>query len=74
MQKESKEKKESFYAIGGRVRESLYLGRPIFFLMYYESHMTLANLDISLSNGVVFLLQEHEDIFLNEIIPRHPPI
>ncbi|XP_021679453.2 uncharacterized protein LOC110664189 [Hevea brasiliensis] len=74
VQKESKERKVSLYARGREVRESLFLGKPMFLFMYSESCLTLTDLDPSLSNAAVSLLQEYEDVFLDEIPPGLPPI
>lgn len=42
--------------------------------MYFESYLTLTNLDIFLPSGVVYLLQEYDDVFPDEIPHRLPLI
>ncbi|XP_058009566.1 uncharacterized protein LOC131183225 [Hevea brasiliensis] len=73
-QKENREKKMSLYVKGKEVREALHCERPLCVLLYKEAYLSISDLDPNLPSGAISLLQEYDDVFLEELPPRLPPI
>jgi hypothetical protein len=70
-----KQKKQvSFYAKASDVKSAFYANQPIFVLLYKEACFNTNELDESLPNVVVSLLQEYEDMFPNDVPSGLPPI
>ncbi|XP_030963446.1 uncharacterized protein LOC115984553 [Quercus lobata] len=73
--KEKKQKKQwSFYAKASDVKNAFYTNQPIFVLLYKEACFNTNELDESLPSVVIFLLQEYEDMFPNDVPSGLPPI
>ena len=67
-------KQESFYAKASDVKNAFYTNQPIFVLLYKEACFNTNELDKSLPSVVVYLLQEYEDVFSNDVPSGLPPI
>ena len=72
--KKTRKKKASFYAKSSDVKSAFYTNQPIFVLLYKEACFNTNELDESLPNVVVSLLQEYEDMFPNDVPSGLPPI
>ena len=68
-----KEKQVSFYAKASDVKSAFYTNQPVFVLLYKEACFNTNELNESLPS-VVFLLQEYEDMFPNDVPNGLPPI
>ena len=64
----------SFYAKSSDVKSAFYTNQPIFVLLYKEACFNTNELNESLPNVVVSLLQEYEDMFPNDVPSGLPPI
>ena len=71
--KKTRKKKASFYAKSSDVKSVFYTNQPIFVLLYKEACFNTNELDESLPNVVVSLLQEYEDMFPNDVPSGLPP-
>ncbi|KAJ9707443.1 hypothetical protein PVL29_002460 [Vitis rotundifolia] len=60
-------KQRSFYAKARDVKNAFYTNQPIFVLLYKEVCFNTNELDESLPNVIVSLLQEYEDVFPNDV-------
>ena len=68
------ERKTNFYAKASEVKRALFLNKPMIVLLYKEAVFNTNQLDTSLPNSIVSLLQEFEDVFLEEIPKGLPPM
>ena len=68
------EEKLNFYAKASEVKRALFLNKPMIVLLCKETLFNPNQLDTSLPNSIVSLLQEFEDVFLEEIPKGLPPI
>ena len=66
--------KVSFYARESEVKRAFFADRPMIFLVYKESYLTLDETNQSLPSLAVSLLQEFEDVFPEEMPNELPPI
>ena len=66
--------KVCFYAIESEVKRAFFADRPIIFLVYKDSYLNLDETNQSLSSLAVFLLQEFENVFPEEMPNELPPI
>ena len=62
-----KNRKTNFYARASEVKKALFLKKPTIVLLYKEALFNTNQLDTSLPNSIVSLLQEFEDVFPEEI-------
>ena len=72
--REKQKKQASFYAKTSNVKSAFYTNQSIFVLLYKEACFNTNELDESLPNVVVSLLQEYEDMFPNDVPSGLPPI
>ena len=72
--KKKTNKQTSFYAKSSDVKSAFYTNQPIFVLLYKEACFNTNELNESLPNVVVSLLQEYEDMFPNDVPSGLPPI
>ena len=70
----NEKKKNNFYAKASEVKRALFLNKSMIVLLYKETHFNTNQLDTSLPNSIVSLLQEFEDVFPEEIPKGLPPI
>ena len=68
------ERKTNFYARASEVKKALFLNKPTIVLLYKETLFNTNQLDTSLPNSIVSLLQQFEDVFPEEIPNGLPPI
>ncbi|XP_040990923.1 uncharacterized protein LOC121238148, partial [Juglans microcarpa x Juglans regia] len=66
--------KVSFYARESEVKRAFFADRPMIFLVYKESYLTLDETNQFLPSLAVSLLQEFEDVFPDEMPNELPPI
>ena len=69
-----KERKTNFYARASEVKRALFLNKPMIVLLYKEALFNTNQLYTSLTSSIVYLLQEFEDVFLEEILKGLPLI
>ena len=72
--REKQKKQASFYAKVSDVKSAFYTNQPIFVFLYKEVCVNTNELDESLPNVVVSLLQEYKDMFPNNMPNGLPPI
>lgn len=60
----------SIYAKASDVKSTFYTKKPVFVLLYKEACFNSNKIDESLSNVIVSLLQEYEDVFPNDVPSR----
>ena len=68
------ERKTNFYAKASEVKRTLFLNKLMIVLLYKETLFNTNQLDPSLPSSIVFLLQEFEDVFSEEIPKGLPHI
>ena len=56
------------------VKNAFYTNQPIFVFLYKETCFNANELDESLLSVVIYLLQEYEDMFPNDVPNGLPPI
>jgi hypothetical protein len=66
--------KMSFYAKESEVKRAFLVDQSMIFLVYKESYLNLDETNQSLPSLAVFLLQEFEDVFPEEMPSGLPPI
>jgi hypothetical protein len=66
-------KQPNFYTREGEIKSAFYTNKPMILLMYKKAYFNSNDLDHVVHSMIVFLLQEFDDIFLEDIPNRLPP-
>jgi hypothetical protein len=67
-------KQPYFYAREGEVKSTYYSNQPIILLVYKEVHFNINKFNLYTLSFCVSLLQKFDDVFLDEIPSRLPPV
>ena len=66
-------KQPNFYTREGEIKSAFYTNKPMILLMYKKAYYNSNDLDHVVHSMIVFLLQEFDDIFLEDVPNRLPP-
>jgi hypothetical protein len=71
---EKLKKQSNFYAREGEVRSAFFTNKPMILLVYKEPYFNTNDLDHFMPSVAIFLLQEFDDLFPDDIPSRLPPL
>ena len=71
---EKLKKQLNLYTIEGEIKSVFYTNKPMILLVYKEVYFNVNNLDHVVPSMAISLLQDFEDVFLEDILSRLPPL